>query len=600
LLALDGIGVRILGGAVVLDAVGGNGAAGFLFGLGGRDAGHDGAAGDGVGGKEDRDAGAGDRAGFGPGWPHALGKGLREERFVSPTGDEVDRKGVADGSHEGAAIEAGGGPGVLWGKAEDTRVFYAIGPHLGDYVDNVGMPVAHGYVDFLAKQFAEHLALKEGPAGEGRAFGEWFLAKADFGVTMLKFFDDGIRHGASAGDLLQVLGHLAELVGRAVSEQENGGALAGIFSTHLLRGPQFVGGVLLDPLDNLNDVVDGGSGNDAMAEVEDMTGAAVGEGKDFADAGLEDIEGGEEGDGVEVPLNSAAGAYRTPAFVEGNPPVETEDVRCSFGHGGEHGGGVDSKVNDGDAEGLDALNELGGGGEAVLPVVGDREGTDPGVEDLDAVGASFHLLLRVGYEDSVELIHEERPCSIVRVHHLLGFDVVARTAAFDHVAGEGEGSATEADDAEAVAVRARSGEVRGNLFDGPGDVAEFVRAIGVEGLDLLEGADRGVNLGTFAGDELEVEAHGGKGEEEVGEDDGGVDVEALGGGDGDFGGDVGSAADVEQGVMLAHGHVLGHIAAGLAEEPDGGAIHGLAEAGAHEAAAALGVQAGIDWVDANF
>jgi inorganic pyrophosphatase len=39
-------------------------------------------------------------------------------------------------------------------------------------------------------------------------------------------------------------------------------------------------------------------------------------------------------------------------------------------------------------------------------------------------------------------------------------------------------------------------------------------------------------------------------------------------------------------VVLADGHVLGHVAAGLAEEPDGGAIDGLAEAGADEAAAA--------------
>jgi hypothetical protein len=43
-------------------------------------------------------------------------------------------------------------------------------------------------------------------------------------------------------------------------------------------------------------------------------------------------------------------------------------------------------------------------------------------------------------------------------------------------------------------------------------------------------------------------------------------------------------------VVLADGHVLGHVAACLAKEPDGGAINGLAEAGADEAAAAFGVQ----------
>ena len=94
-----------------------------------------------------------------------------------------------------------------------------------------------------------------------------------------------------------------------------------------------------------------------------------------------------------------------------------------------------------------------------------------------------------------------------------------------------------------------------------------------------------MDLGAFVGDELEVEAHGGEGQQQVGEDDGGVDAEALGGGDSDFGGDLGGAADVEQGVVLADGHVLRHVAAGLAEEPDGGAVDGEAEAGTNETAA---------------
>ena len=106
--------------------------------------------------------------------------------------------------------------------------------------------------------------------------------------------------------------------------------------------------------------------------------------------------------------------------------------------------------------------------------------------------------------------------------------------------------------------------------------------VGAEGLNVLQGADGGVDLGAFSGDELEVEAHGGEGEEEVGEDDGGVDAEALGCGDGDLGGDLRGAADVEQRVVLAHRHVLGHVAAGLSEEPDGRTVYGLAETGADE------------------
>lgn len=90
---------------------------------------------------------------------------------------------------------------------------------------------------------------------------------------------------------------------------------------------------------------------------------------------------------------------------------------------------------------------------------------------------------------------------------------------------------------------------------------------------------------TFVGDELEVEAHGREREKEVGEDDGGVDAEVFGGGDGDLGGERGCAADFEERVFGADGAILRHVAAGLAEEPDGSAVNGPAEAGTNEAAA---------------
>jgi hypothetical protein len=97
--------------------------------------------------------------------------------------------------------------------------------------------------------------------------------------------------------------------------------------------------------------------------------------------------------GSRLPWTAQPG-LRASSLRRGDAPVEAEDVRAGLSHGGEHGGGVDAEVDDGDAEGLDALDELGGGGEAVLAVVGDGEGADPGVEDLDAVGAGFDLLLR--------------------------------------------------------------------------------------------------------------------------------------------------------------------------------------------------------------
>jgi len=47
----------------------------------------------------------------------------------------------------------------------------------------------------------------------------------------------------------------------------------------------------------------------------------------------------------------------------------------------------------------------------------------------------------------------------------LGFDVVAGAAALDHVAGDGEGRAAEADDAELVSIGTGRGEVGGDDFD---------------------------------------------------------------------------------------------------------------------------------------
>ena len=91
---------------------------------------------------------------------------------------------------------------------------------------------------------------------------------------------------------------------------------------------------------------------------------------------------------------------------------------------------------------------------------------------------------------------------------------------------------------------------------------------------------------TFAGQKFEVQAHGFQGQQEVGKDDRGIDVELLGGGDGDFSGEVRVFADLEQRVVAADCLVFRHIAAGLAEKPDRGAVHGLAQAGANKTAAA--------------
>ncbi len=83
----------------------------------------------------------------------------------------------------------------------------------------------------------------EGPAGEGWAFGERFFLEADLGVAVLELFDDFFGEGAAAGDLAEVLGHLAEAVGGAVGEEEDGGVGRVARSVH-----RFIYGITPSPL----------------------------------------------------------------------------------------------------------------------------------------------------------------------------------------------------------------------------------------------------------------------------------------------------------------------------------------------------------------
>ena len=82
---------------------------------------------------------------------------------------------------------------------------------------------------------------------------------------------------------------------------------------------------------------------------------------------------------------------------------------------------------------------------------------------------------------------------------------------------------------------------------------------------------------------MKGQAHDFERQQKVGEDDGGVDAEDFRGRDGDLGGERGLLADLQKRVLLADRAILGHVASGLAHEPDGCAVDGLRLASANEA-----------------
>jgi ABC-type uncharacterized transport system YnjBCD ATPase subunit len=82
--------------------------------------------------------------------------------------------------------------------------------------------------------------------------------------------------------------------------------------------------------------------------------------------------------------------------------------------------------------------------------------------------------------------------------------------------------------------------------------------------------------------EFEGETHSFSGNENIGKDDDGVDVEATEGLDGDFERQIGILANFQKRMLCANYAVFGEIAASLAHHPDGKARNGLATAGTEE------------------
>src|SRR5208283_194171 len=114
------------------------------------------------------------------------------------------------------------------------------------------------------------------------------------------------------------------------------------------------------------------------------------------------------------------------------------------------------------------------------------------------------------------------------------------------------------------------------------NIAEVGGTIGAQAGNVFGGAHRLIDLRAFTGSEMKGESHDFKGEKKIGEDDGGIDFEDLGRFNGDLGRDLRLLADLDQGILLADGAVLRHVASGLAHEPDWGAFGGLSLDGANK------------------
>ena len=116
------------------------------------------------------------------------------------------------------------------------------------------------------------------------------------------------------------------------------------------------------------------------------------------------------------------------------------------------------------------------------------------------------------------------------------------------------------------------------------NVAQFAGTIGAQPVDIGLRAHRHFDHGTFAGGEMKGQPHDFKRQQQVREDNGGINAQEFRRGDGHLCRQRGLLAYFQKGMLLAHGPVLGHIAPGLPHKPYRSAFHRLRFAGAHEKA----------------
>ena len=150
------------------------------------------------------------------------------------------------------------------------------------------------------------------------------------------------------------------------------------------------------------------------------------------------------------------------------------------------------------------------------------------------------------------------------MHELLGDREAPGGTALDRVARQRERRAGEADERNAG----------GQRPDGEAHCLEHVPEV-VRGLDRRQGGhvggapDRMRDARPLAGLERQTEAQRLERQQDVGEEDRGINAQPRDGLQRHLSGKLGVVAQLEDGVLLPQGAVLGHVAARLPHEPDG-------------------------------
>ena len=296
-----------------------------------------------------------------------------------------------------------------------------------------------------------------------------------------------------------------------------------------------------------------------MAEVEDVAAAFAVAMQNTAHFGADGFGRAEQGGRVEVALQRHLAAHVLPCLIEVYRRIQAERVGATFGHQLEPLAAAFGKQDNGHAAAFvfagEAADDLAHIGQAELGESSVGEQAAPGVENLHGLGAGGDLFVQIG--------------------------------------GYGLGGDVE----DAVQQLGAAVEAVQRAVDG-GNGVEYIAQLGHIG-HLQRGnvgfaLQRAGKFGPFAFGKIEAQAHGVGHGEDVGEEDGGIEAEAVDGLEGYFSRQLGVFAQIQKAACTgAYSAVFGQVAPGLAHEPHGGVGNGLFGEGAQEGVVLQGGHGGV-------
>ena len=212
-------------------------------------------------------------------------------------------------------------------------------------------------------------------------------------------------------------------------------------------------------------------------------------------------------------------------------------------------------------------------------VVGAGDDAAPAIEDLNRIGTGGDLRAKIRDQCGGEFFEEGVEGGAVGMKEEFDAFEFIGAAALDHIGGEGPRRAAETEE------HFFAGEFAPQEGQCGGDVGEFFRngVGGVERVDLRAGFEPEIHPDAASVAERVALAESLGDHEDVGEENRGVEAgEAMERLERHFGGERGGAHHFKERGLRLERAIFGQVAAGLAHDPERGALEGRAGEGGEE------------------